>query len=748
MTEVEVLDKIAISVKSHKLLKQLLKENPRLEEIMRSSRNETEALVGVRNWVLEDLKKRPAALRLRTSAHPAREDFEALEWRDYAAVRILDYIDNAGRVFPDLNLRGEIAVSSPIALIWLAVTYGTGGAKPFFFEDMLHLFRQFTGVSQHELPTKEKVLEWMERWPSGLDPRIIHLREENRERILKILIRKIESGEIKSRTFHFEPGLSEEEKFQLALTWWQDKDFHLRFAIRSPELLNELLGNSLDPDTIKLLEQARDKGIPFFVNPYYLSLLHVRVPYFAIGADLAIRHYVVYSQQLVDEFGYIVAWEKEDQVEPGKPNAAGWILPSQKNVHRRYPDVAILIPDTMGRACGGLCASCQRMYDFQGGHLNFDLDKLQPEETWPERLERLMTYFENDSQLRDILITGGDALMSTDKSLETILDAVYEMALRKKKANENRRDGEKYAEMIRVRLGTRMPVYLPHRVTPELAQVLGRFREKAKAIGIRQFIVQTHFEAPMEMTPEARDAVSRLLASGWTVTNQLVLTAAASRRGHTAKLRQVLGEVGVLPYYTFSVKGYMENWHNFATNGRAVQEQREERIFGQVPEETFDILNRLPEHPEKMVENIAAIRAKADLPFLATDRNVLNLPGVGKSLTFRVIGITRYGRRILEFDHDATRSHSPITEKMGKVVIIESKSVAEYLQHLEEIGEDISDYEGVYGYSIGVTEPRMPVYEYPDYEFTVTDEITNLDLSSFVEEPLPVISEQLPVAKS
>jgi hypothetical protein len=56
-------------------------------------------------------------------------------------------------------------------------------------------------------------------------------------------------------------------------------------------------------------------GIPFFVNPYYLSLLHVRVPYFAIGADLAIRYYILYSQQLVDEFGKIEAWEKEDKVE-------------------------------------------------------------------------------------------------------------------------------------------------------------------------------------------------------------------------------------------------------------------------------------------------------------------------------------------------------------------------------------------------------------------------------------------------
>ena len=44
-------------------------------------------------------------------------------------------------------------------------------------------------------------------------------------------------------------------------------------------------------------------------------------------------------------------------------------------------------------------------------------------------------------------------------------------------------------------------------------------------------------------------------AAGWIITNQLVFTTAASRRGHTAKLRKVLNDVGVLPYYTFTVKG-------------------------------------------------------------------------------------------------------------------------------------------------------------------------------------------------
>jgi lysine 2,3-aminomutase len=568
----------------------------------------------------------------------------------------------------------------------------------------------------------------MQRHPSGLDPRIVRLREENRERILRILIQKLDAGEIRSRRYTFEPGLSHEEKFGRALEWWNEPQFHLGFAVRSPELLNEFLGQSLDPNTMRLLGEARDKGIPFFVNLYYLSLLHVRVPYFAIGADMAIRDYVLYTRQLVDAFGDIVAWEKEDKVEPGKPNAAGWLLPSAKNVHRRYPDVAILIPDTMGRACGGLCASCQRMYDFQSGHLNFDLERLAPHETWSEKLERLMEYFENDAQLRDILITGGDALMSTDDQLREILDAVCRMAVRKREANRDRPPGGKYAEIVRVRLGSRLPAYLPQRVTPELARILADFKLAASAAGIRQFVVQTHFESPMEVTPEAHLAVSRLLAAGWTVTNQLVLSTAASRRGHSAKLREVLGRIGVLPYYTFTVKGYQENWHNFATNARSVQEQAEERVFGVVPKELEDQLRELATDPGRTLERIADLRSEAGLPFLATDRNVLNLPGVGKSLTFRVIGITRYGRRILEFDHDPTRAHSPIIETMGKVIVIEPKAVAAYLRQLDELGEDVSEYEDVWGYSLGVTEPRPPLFEYPTTELEMTEELTNFEM--------------------
>ena len=230
----------------------------------------------------------------------------------------------------------------------------------------------------------------------------------------------------------------------------------------------------------------------------------------------------------------------------------------------------------------------------------------------------------------------------------------------------------------------------------------------------------------MEVTPAAQKAVEMLTKAGWTVTNQLVFTAAASRRGHSSKLRSVLNQIGILNYYTFSVKGYMENNFNFATNERAVQEQIEEKVIGRIPEKYFDEIRKFPEEPENLVDNINKLKNKARLPFLATDRNVLNLPGVGKSLSFRTIGITRYGRRILEFEYDPTRNHSPELHNMDKVIIIESKSIREYLQQLEDLGEECSDYDSIWGYSMGETEPRLPIYEYPDYNFDVSSKYTNL----------------------
>ena len=65
---------------------------------------------------------------------------------------------------------------------------------------------------------------------------------------------------------------------------------------------------------------------------------------------------------------------------------------------------------------------------------------------------------------------------------------------------------------------------------------------------------------------------------------------------------------------------------------------------------------------------------------------------------------------------------------MGKVEIIESKSLHEYLDQLEEMGEDRKDYAGLYGYSLEQTEHRVPVYDYPEPDFQLSEKMTNLEL--------------------
>ncbi len=729
MSRKDIPQEISLTPKAQKIFKKIMNENPRLERILKDSSHTDIVLLKIKKWIKPILKENPLAYRFYKRDKHSRKDFELLYWKDYAAIRILDYVDNADRDFEDLNRRGEVVRTSPFKLLWLAKKDGSGGATTNFLVDMLQLFRQFEGKCNRMLPSKEKILEWMDRYPSGLDPRVVEIRRINKERILKIILKKLDSGELKRNKYKFINEKTESEKMQTLIKWWDESNFHLSFAVRDPDSLNEMLGNSIDTDTMDTLYEAKKKGIPFFVNPYYLSLLNVNTPEFAIGADTAIRDYVIYSEKLVKEFGHIVAWEKEDIVKPGEPNAAGWILPSHHNIHRRYPKVAILIPDTVGRACGGLCSSCQRMYGFQKGDLNFDLSKLEPKMSWNEKLEKLLEYYENDSQLRDILITGGDALMSSDKSLEYILSRVIEMAKKKIEKNNDRADGDKFAEIARVRLGTRLPVYLPQRITPELIRILTEFKEKASKIGIKQFVIQTHFQSPMEITAEVRDAVEKIISSGWLITNQLVFTTAASRRGHSAKLRKTLNDIGILPYYTFSVKGYMENNYNFATNSRAVQEQLEEKILGNVSKDHSKTMKYFYLDAENIVKNINKMRKKENIPFIATDRNVLNMPGVGKSLSFRVIGITRQGRRILEFDHDYTRKHSPIIDKMGRVIVVESKPIREYLLQLENtMGEDRTEYDSIYGYSMGETEPVASIYKYPKYDFEITDKITNLKI--------------------
>ena len=474
-------------------------------------------------------------LREFVDAHRAAEG-EAAE-----QIRLL--IDYDGRSVRELSTDRQLEVRT-LTLLWQFLTGRLENPEmpSDLFVDLYHLFR-LLDAPEIPLPSPQRVRSRTERWLSGQDDGVRAIRADNRERMLHLLIQKI--GNRKSKVpsrFQFADGMTYEEKYRQVAAWWGDFRFQLAMAVKSPSELNRFLADSLSSETMYLLSKARKKGMPFFATPYYLSLLDVTGGGYD---DAAIRSYILYSPQLVETYGQIRAWEREDVVEAGRPNAAGWLLLDGHNIHRRYPEVAILIPDTMGRACGGLCASCQRMYDFQSERLNFEFETLRPKESWDHKLRRLMNYFEEDTQLRDILITGGDALMSQNKTLRNILEAVCRMAGRKRRANARRPDGEKYAELQRVRLGSRLPAYLPMRVNDELVEILREFREKASAVGVKQFVIQTHFQTPLEVTPEAEEAIRKILSAGWLITNQLVYTVAASRRGHTTRLRQEIGRAHV-----------------------------------------------------------------------------------------------------------------------------------------------------------------------------------------------------------
>ena len=642
-----------------------------------------------------------------------------------AARQIKRLIDNDGKTIYEASTEQEIKIET-ISLLWKFLTNRIINEE-ISVDLWIDLYHQFDRLyhEEEELPDEKQVQQWMKRWPSGLNEDVRAIRRQNKERIISLLIQKIENRHAPSSRYLFPEGSTEEDKRRLVCQWWNEARFHLAMAVKNPTELNRMLGNSLSEETLQLYHKARKKGMPVFITPYYLSLLN---PTGKGYDDEAIRSYILYSSQLVETYGNIHAWEKEDAVEDGKPNAAGWLLPDGHNIHRRYPDVAILIPDSMGRACGGLCASCQRMYDFQSERLNFNFEELKPKESWDKRLRKLMEYFENDTQLRDILITGGDALMSQNKTLRNILKAVYKMAVRKRNANLHRAEGEKYAELQRVRLGSRLPVYLPMRINDELLDILREFKEKASAVGVSQFLIQTHFQTPLEVTPEAREAIRKILAAGWTITNQLVYNVAASRRGHTAKLRQVLNGLGVLCYYTFSVKGFEENYAVFTPNSRSLQEKEEEKVWGKLSaEQEKEFLNLLRNSKDRAAA-VQRFCTFHQIPFVATDRNVLNLPGIGKSMTFVTIGMTKEGKRILEFDHDPTRQHSPIIHQMKKIYIKENKSIWQYMLQLQEMGEKKEEYASLWKYMEGETEHRFPLYNYPDPGFRITEKYSHLSV--------------------
>lgn len=179
----------------------------------------------------------------------------------------------------------------------------------------------------------------------------------------------------------------------------------------------------------------------------------------------------------------------------------------------RYPDrVLLLITDQ----CSMYCRHCTRRR-FAGNH-----DQALP----MDNIKKAINYIKLHKEVRDVLLSGGDALCIPDERLEAIIKGIREI---------------EHVEVIRI--GTRMPVVLPQRITTGLCEMLKKYPP---------VWINTHFNHPKEMTPEAKKACDMLSNAGIPLGNQSVLLKNINDCPYIMKnLVQELVKTRVRPYYLY-----------------------------------------------------------------------------------------------------------------------------------------------------------------------------------------------------
>ena len=232
------------------------------------------------------------------------------------------------------------------------------------------------------------------------------------------------------------------------------------------------------------------------ITPYYLSLIDPNNPKDPVRRQCiptALETNIA-SADLLDPLH-----EDEDSPVPG--------------LTHRYPDrVLFLITDM----CSMYCRHCTRRR-FAGQ---------KDDESPQERIERALEYIERTPDVRDVLLSGGDALMVSDAKLEYIISRLRAIP---------------HVEIVR--LGTRTPVVCPQRITPELCEMLKKYHP---------IWINTHFNHPNEVTPEAIEACNRLANAGVPLGNQSVLLRGVNDCVHVMKkLVHCLVKMRVRPYYIY-----------------------------------------------------------------------------------------------------------------------------------------------------------------------------------------------------
>ena len=187
-----------------------------------------------------------------------------------------------------------------------------------------------------------------------------------------------------------------------------------------------------------------------------------------------------------------------------------------KEVVHVYPDrVAFCV----AQLCPVYCRYCFRKRRDEEVGLHFN----------PKIVDAGIEYITSNKKIRDVLITGGDPFIAHDSTLENLLSRLRAIP---------------HVEILRV--GTRVPVTLPYRITEELADMLAQFHP---------LWVNTHFNCPEELTPEAAAAVDTLLRRGIPVGNQSVLLRGVNDSFERMKqLVEGIVRIRARPYYLYQAQ--------------------------------------------------------------------------------------------------------------------------------------------------------------------------------------------------
>lgn len=269
----------------------------------------------------------------------------------------------------------------------------------------------------------------------------------------------------------------------------------------------------------------------FSVTPYYASLMDPEDP------SCPIRQQAIPSAEELREY-------PGADVDP----VGDTIYRKTNRVVHKYPDrVVLLVTET----CPVYCRHCTRKFhttSTEGTYFG-DREAMSFEEDF--------SYIAETPAIRDVLLTGGDPLVYNERKLEYIISNLRKIP---------------HVEIIRI--GSRFPVLLPQRITTELCQML----EQHHPVWLN-----THFNHPKEITPEAAAACDRLLRHGIPVQNQSVLLKGINDDVDTMReLLTGLLKIRVRPYYLYHCDNVVGVSH-FATSletGKAITEQLHGHITG------------------------------------------------------------------------------------------------------------------------------------------------------------------------